>query len=55
MRTRKLLIPLKVSQDHRPDYFTSYFKHVRSSHDHSTRSAAHNTRSATTLLKKLRT
>ena len=55
MRTRKLLILHKVSQDHRPDYFTSYFKHVRSSHDHSTRSAAHNTRSATTLLKKLRT
>ena len=43
MRTRKLFILHKVSQDHRPDYFTSCFKHVRSSHDHSTRSAAYNT------------
>ena len=42
IRIAKLLILHKVSQDHRPDYFTSYFKHIRSSHAHSTRSATHN-------------
>ena len=36
---KKLLILHKVNQDHCPDYCTSYFKHVRSSHAHSTRSA----------------
>ena len=36
---KKLLILHKVNQDHCPDYCTSYFKHVRSSHAYSTRSA----------------
>ena len=30
IRIAKLLILHKVSQDHCPDYFTSFFKHVRS-------------------------
>ena len=36
---RKLFMRHKVSQGHCPQYFTSYFKHVRSTHGYHTRSA----------------
>ena len=42
IRIRKLFMLHKVSQGHCPEYFTSYFKHVRSTHGYRTRSAVCN-------------
>ena len=36
---RKLFLLHKLSQGHCPEYFTSYFQHVRSTHGYHTRSA----------------
>ena len=42
IRIRKLLMLHKVSQGHCPEYFSSYFQHVRSTHRYHTRSAINN-------------
>ena len=39
IRVRKLFLLHKVSKGHCPEYFSSYFKHVRSTHGYGTRSA----------------
>ena len=39
IRVRKLFLLSKVSQGHCPEHVTSYFKHVRSTHDYRIRSA----------------
>ena len=42
VRVRKLFVLHKISQGHCPEYFSSYFKYVRSTHGHRTRSATCN-------------
>ena len=42
VRVRKLFMLHKISQGHCPEYFSSYFKYVRSIHSHRTRSATCN-------------
>ena len=42
IRVRKPFLLNKVSQGHCPEHFTSYLKHVRSTHGYRTRSAIYN-------------
>ena len=42
VRVRKLFMLHKVSQGQCPEYFSSYFKYVRSKHSYHTRSAVSN-------------